>query len=295
MPTPPGATATGGRAAVPLRRRGDLITSWGSPHPRRRCAAPVDSYVWSSGVPVPARSRSRCAFHFSFPFRHREPADTCTVNGRTCGGIVGPPLIASRDASTVARQRSQDMPLHCPRALRHVRQAPLAGGGLGDGCAAPRRADRRAVPLLERAIGTPRADRDRRRHALGRWTTTRRGGPWCSCWDTAGRSCGSTPPGTDGPAVRAPRRPLVRLVSRGRLRRDAGPAHPRRLWRDQRPAHRRPLRRLLVALAAERDPWSSPAGGDARVVAGDLAERAVRRSPWTPPWDRVRIRARRAR
>jgi hypothetical protein len=65
---------------------GDLITSWVESAPQATLRRSGDSYVWSSGVPVPARGQVALRFHFSRSGTGNLPT-TCTVNGRTCGGI----------------------------------------------------------------------------------------------------------------------------------------------------------------------------------------------------------------
>ena len=65
---------------------GDLITSWVESAPQATLRRSGDRYVWSSGVPVPARGQVALRFHFSRTGSGNLPA-TCTVNGRTCDGI----------------------------------------------------------------------------------------------------------------------------------------------------------------------------------------------------------------
>jgi hypothetical protein len=65
---------------------GDLITSWVESAPQATLRRSGDSYVWTSGVPVPARGQVALRFHFSRDGSGNLPV-TCTVNGRTCAGL----------------------------------------------------------------------------------------------------------------------------------------------------------------------------------------------------------------
>ncbi|GAA3337336.1 hypothetical protein GCM10020358_13200 [Amorphoplanes nipponensis] len=64
---------------------GDLITSWVESAPQATLRRAGDSYVWTSGVPVPARGQVALRFHFSRSGSGNRP-DACTVNGSACAG-----------------------------------------------------------------------------------------------------------------------------------------------------------------------------------------------------------------
>jgi hypothetical protein len=64
---------------------GELITSWVESAPQATLRRSGDSYLWSSGVPVPARGQVALRFHFSRTGSGNLPA-VCTVNGAACTG-----------------------------------------------------------------------------------------------------------------------------------------------------------------------------------------------------------------
>ena len=64
---------------------GELITSWVESAPQATLRRSGDSYVWTSGVPAPARGQVALRFHFSRSGSGDLPA-SCTVNGRRCTG-----------------------------------------------------------------------------------------------------------------------------------------------------------------------------------------------------------------
>lgn len=65
---------------------GDLITSWVESAPQATLRRSGDSYLWSSGVPVPARGQVALRFHFARSGSGNRPAG-CAVNGRACTGL----------------------------------------------------------------------------------------------------------------------------------------------------------------------------------------------------------------
>lgn len=65
---------------------GELITSWVESAPQATLQRSGDSFLWSSGVPVPARGQVALRFHFSRTGSGNRPA-TCTVNGTPCTGL----------------------------------------------------------------------------------------------------------------------------------------------------------------------------------------------------------------
>jgi hypothetical protein len=65
---------------------GDLVTSWVESAPQATLRRSGDTYVWSSGVPVPARGQVALRFHFSRTGSGDLPV-SCTVNGRECAGL----------------------------------------------------------------------------------------------------------------------------------------------------------------------------------------------------------------
>ena len=65
---------------------GDLITSWVESAPQATLRRSGDSFIWSSGVPVPARGQVALRFHFSRSGSGNLPS-ACTVNGQGCSGL----------------------------------------------------------------------------------------------------------------------------------------------------------------------------------------------------------------
>lgn len=65
---------------------GDLVTSWVEGAPQATLRRSGDSYIWSSGVPVPARSKVPLRFHFRRAGSGNLPS-SCTVNGGACTGL----------------------------------------------------------------------------------------------------------------------------------------------------------------------------------------------------------------
>ncbi|RSM73168.1 hypothetical protein DMB66_03840 [Actinoplanes sp. ATCC 53533] len=65
---------------------GDLVTSWVEGAPQATLRRSGDSYIWSSGVPVPARSEVPLRFHFRRA-GSGNLASSCTVNGTACTGL----------------------------------------------------------------------------------------------------------------------------------------------------------------------------------------------------------------
>jgi hypothetical protein len=65
---------------------GDLITSWVESAPQAALRRSGDSYIWTSGAPVPARGQVALRFHFSRTGAGDQPS-ACTVNGRSCTGV----------------------------------------------------------------------------------------------------------------------------------------------------------------------------------------------------------------
>jgi Cellulose binding domain len=65
---------------------GDLITSWVESAPQATLRRSGDSFIWSSGVPVPARGQVALRFHFSRSGSGDLPS-ACTVNGQSCTGL----------------------------------------------------------------------------------------------------------------------------------------------------------------------------------------------------------------
>jgi hypothetical protein len=64
---------------------GDLITSWVESAPQATLRRSGDSFIWTSGVPVPARGQVALRFHFSRTGSGNLPS-ACTVNGQGCTG-----------------------------------------------------------------------------------------------------------------------------------------------------------------------------------------------------------------
>jgi hypothetical protein len=65
---------------------GGLITSWVESAPQATLRRSGDSFVWSSGVPVPAGAQVALRFHFSRSGSGNLPS-VCTVNGVACAGV----------------------------------------------------------------------------------------------------------------------------------------------------------------------------------------------------------------
>ncbi|MGW4945913.1 hypothetical protein ACWEOZ_30525 [Actinoplanes sp. NPDC004185] len=65
---------------------GDLITSWVESAPQATLRRSGDSFIWASGVPVPARGQVALRFHFSRSGSGNLPS-ACTVNGLGCTGL----------------------------------------------------------------------------------------------------------------------------------------------------------------------------------------------------------------
>jgi len=65
---------------------GDLITSWVEGAPQATLRRSGASYIWSSGVPVPAGSQVPLRFHFRSAGSGNLPT-ACTVNGGACTGL----------------------------------------------------------------------------------------------------------------------------------------------------------------------------------------------------------------
>ncbi len=66
---------------------GDLVTAWVEGAPQATLRRSGDSYIWSSGVPVPARSKVPLRrFHFRRAGSGNLPS-SCTVNGGACTGL----------------------------------------------------------------------------------------------------------------------------------------------------------------------------------------------------------------
>jgi hypothetical protein len=64
---------------------GELITSWVESAPQASLRRSGDRYLWSSGVPVPARGQVALRFHFARSGSGDRPAG-CTVNDQACSG-----------------------------------------------------------------------------------------------------------------------------------------------------------------------------------------------------------------
>jgi hypothetical protein len=64
----------------------DLVTSWVESAPQATLRRSGDSYIWSSGAPVPARGQVALRFHFSRSGSGNLPS-TCRVNGVACAGV----------------------------------------------------------------------------------------------------------------------------------------------------------------------------------------------------------------
>ena len=64
---------------------GDLITSWVESAPQATLRRSGAGYIWTSGVPVPARGQVALRFHFARSGTGDQPT-SCTVNGQTCSG-----------------------------------------------------------------------------------------------------------------------------------------------------------------------------------------------------------------
>lgn len=65
---------------------GDLVTAWVEGAPQATLRRSGDTYIWSSGAPVPAGSQVPLRFHFSRSGSGNLPT-ACTVNGGSCAGV----------------------------------------------------------------------------------------------------------------------------------------------------------------------------------------------------------------
>lgn len=65
---------------------GELITSWVESAPQASLRRSGSTYIWSSGVPVPASAQVALRFHFARSGTGNLPS-SCTVNDQRCTGI----------------------------------------------------------------------------------------------------------------------------------------------------------------------------------------------------------------